>query len=369
MYGGVAAWVAVKEGRVEGETGSEAAASPVVRTQARVLGESGDDAVFAETAWNLYRAIREYPAFRESLHTSHELAVGQREPQGENEPLSSGEATRLARHARWVVARHNLDDPRVADVIGGAGVNALTWAVEHELRTGAAITFPDFWNMMLMESPVRFPPLSVTVAGITINPFAYRDETAFMAHMNEELPRLYREIIAANEREHTHRAEAEQEVADHHHRVLTQMAQRLSREKPADLRAAYLRSDHPSMQATLRAMGYSPSDAKRGARYLLYISRGDNRDDYWRPRRSCIRQFSDHDGWWWLPDAPDLNEEVGPRLKGRENPYSALPTHARWWAAHKVDKTSQRALAAAEGVSSPNVNQRIHELERRFAVA
>lgn len=363
------------------------------------------DDIRLETAWNLYRAIRTYDTVQEALCAVREAVIGQREARGQDErvfdPNSPDDASfrytaletaNLVRHAHYIVSRHNLDEARVIDVISEKGVIALTWAVDHELREGVATNREWFFAGQVMTL-IPFPSLSLTSPTknlITINPIAYRDEQAFMAHMVQELPLLYRHIQAESVAVHTHAAEAKALAEEKHTKKVESVLATLNKRSttalhkvwengdaiPDALWLRFLPPDDPdlshwrvgrddaAMRAALGKIRFPDSRITFALQYCVYHV--PTRCWYQWTRR--IRRTAENKEWRDSPLPADLNELAAPLRKGRKNPYDELPKHARWWAMYCADGVSKNKLAKDDVVGHATVIQAVKGLERRFNV-
>lgn len=341
-------------------------------------GEAMEEDIELETAWNLYRAIREYDAVKEALCATRVAVIGRREPRRHDEEVfdpegldsSSSRYTvreiqNLMRHAASIAVRHNLNDDRITAVITPHGINALVDALWCELKEGVQTDRsrfvkgrPDYFKM--------HPPITFSLdQGIILNPFAYRDEEAFMTQMRGELPRLYRRLRDESTERHDRNLKAEEKAEEAHAKKVEKIVALLNSKPTVALHKAWEEKDEPAVRAALRKLRISDETVGYTLRYCQYHLPTRQ----WCERTHQIRRTPENPEWRTTPLKADLNERAAPLRAGRKNPYDELPKQARWWAAHKADGMSQRELAAAEGATRSYVNQSIHDLERRFNVA
>lgn len=364
------------------------------------------DEIGLETAWYLYRAIREYDAVKNALYAARDAVIGQREtrrhdeevfdPEGLDSTYSRytvRETQNFMRHAASLAARHNLNDDRVVAVITPDGLHAVVQAIWRELMEGEATERSWFVrgapNFFAFYPPIMFSRTN----GITLNPFAYRDEQAFMAHMMQELPLLYRRLQTESVAARTRAAEAEALAEEKHTKKVERVLTTLNRKPTTALHKAWengdaipdpfaplwlrvlppddrdpsnwrVGRDDAAMRAALSKVGFSDRQITFALQYCVYHV--PTRRWYEWTRR--VHRSVENNEWRGSPLPADLNERAAALRKGRMNPLSALDRHARWWAAHKVDGVSQRKMATDEGVARSYVNESIHSLERFFAV-
>jgi len=337
------------------------------------------DDIGLETAWNLYRAIRTYDVVQDALRAARAATIGQSEARGGTacvaDPDGFGmprrytqqELTNLVRHARYIVSRHNLDDARVLHVIGASGRNRLVQAIADELCEGRIADCERF-RIDAGTADIAFPALVRAPDArecIIINPLAYRDEAAFLAHMRTELPRLYREIVSDNKQKLAHRAAAVAETGDQHTKRLIAMTQRLDQTHPDEAQSVFADadSDDTARQAILQKLGFTRAEATRGAKYLDYTM------ERWVIRAGAIRDTPDGLQWRAWQEPKDRNSEAAPKQKGRVKPVPTLSNRVAQWAEHRAGGIPKYKLADGNEVVRRNLIASIQEIESLFRVA